>query len=101
MIKSKRHVSAIKLSSKIFTIILHWSIQLKEVQYSWEQVLYLYLQEPLAGLRETFVYSGHTVKSKDKSQVVLVSQKMGLPVKTILFLVIAFTVLCFLFETRR
>lgn len=43
MIKGKRCISAIKLSSKIFTIILHWSIQLKEIQYNWKQVPYLYL----------------------------------------------------------
>lgn len=103
MIKSKRHMSAIKLSSKIFTIILLWSIQLKEIQYNRKQVPYLYLQEPSARcvLHETFVFLGHTVKSKDKSQVILVNWKMGLPVETIFFfLVIVFTVLCFLFETR-
>lgn len=88
---------------KIFTIILHWYKQLDEVQHNREPVPYFCLQEPLArcALHKTSVYFGHTVKSKDKGQVVLVSQKMGMPVKTILSCIIDSTLLCFQCETSK
>lgn len=46
-----------------------------------------------------FLFILDTVKSKDESQVAVVSQKMGLPFKTTLFCIIDSTVLSFLFET--
>lgn len=49
----------------------------------------------------TSVSFGHTAKTKDEGQVVLIRQKMGLPVKIILSCVIASTALCFIFETSQ
>lgn len=68
MTKSKRHISAIKWSLKIFTIILHWSIQLKEIQYNWKQVSYLYLQEPLVCVAwDLCLFGTHCKKQGQKS----------------------------------